>query len=281
MPGDILRYAFLRQALETGSIVAVLAAFVGFFLLARGLTFAAHALPNIGFAGAAGAVLVGVQPVYGLFAFTALAALGIGAFGEELRERDISVAVIMTLCLGLGFLFLSLYSGYAQRAYGILFGSILGVSADDVRVTALAAIPTLAALLFLYRPLLFCSVDPQGAAARGLPVRGIALLFLCLSAVVVSLSIQMMGALLVFTLLVGPSATALRLTRSPRTAILLAAALGLAYVWAGVAIAALDGRLPVSFIVATIAFLVYAPLRLGRGMAGRRSPRRRASGEGI
>jgi hypothetical protein len=129
---------FMRNALATGSIVAVLAAAVGFFIVARSLTFAAHAIPNIGFAGAAGAVLAGVQPVYGLFAFTIAAAIGIGILGDKIRERDIVVAVLMTFALGLGFLFLSLYSGYAQRLYGILFGSILGISVENVLVTAAA-----------------------------------------------------------------------------------------------------------------------------------------------
>ncbi len=122
---DLLRYPFIRNALATGSIVAVLAAAVGFFIVARSLTFAAHAIPNIGFAGAAGAVLAGVPSVYGFFAFALAAAVGIGIVGTSSRERDIAVAVFMTFALGLGFLFLSLYSGYAQRVYGILFGSIL------------------------------------------------------------------------------------------------------------------------------------------------------------
>ena len=128
---DLLHYPFMRNALVTGSIVAVLAAVVGYFIVARSLTFAAHAIPNIGFAGAAGAVLAGILPVYGFFAFALAAAVGIGVLGTKARERDIVVAVLMTFALGLGFLFLSLYSGYAQRVYGILFGSILGISARE------------------------------------------------------------------------------------------------------------------------------------------------------
>ncbi len=129
---DLLRYPFMRNALITGSIVAVLAGAIGYFIVARSLTFAAHAIPNIGFAGAAGAVLTGILPVYGFFAFALAAAVGIGIVGKRARERDIVVAVLMTFALGLGFLFLSLYAGYAQRVYGILFGSILGISVGSV-----------------------------------------------------------------------------------------------------------------------------------------------------
>lgn len=259
---DLLHYQFMRNALVTGSIAAVLAAVVGYFIVARSLTFAAHAIPNIGFAGAAGAVLVGILPVLGFFAFALAAAVGIGVLGTKARERDIVVAVLMTFALGLGFLFLSLYSGYAQRVYGILFGSILGISSQNVLVTGVAAAIDLVLLLAIYRPLLFCTVDPQAAAARGLPVTMLSVLFLALAALAISLSAQMMGALLVFTLLVGPAATANRLTKRPGIAILIAALLGLAYVWIGIAAAALSGRLPVSFLVSALAFAVYLPVRI-------------------
>ena len=259
---ELLHYSFMRNALVTGSIVSVLAAFVGYFIVARSLTFAAHAIPNIGFAGAAGAVLTGVLPVYGFFAFALAAALGIGLVGTRARERDIAVAVLMTFALGLGFLFLSLYAGYAQRVYGILFGSILGISAESVRLTGVAAAVALMLLLAIYRPLLFSTFDPQDAAARGLPVTALSLLFLGVAALAISLSAQVMGALLVFTLLIGPAATATRLTKRPGRAILIAALLGLAYVWLGIGAAALSGRLPVSFLVSAIAFAVYLPVRL-------------------
>src|SRR5262249_45940379 len=125
---DILQYSFIQNAFLAGSLVAVVAAIVGYFLVVRGLAFAGHALSHIGFAGAAGAVLLGVDPVFGLLVFTIGASIGIGLLGKELRERDIAIGVIMTFTLGLGLLFLSLYSGYAERAYSILFGTILGIS---------------------------------------------------------------------------------------------------------------------------------------------------------
>jgi zinc/manganese transport system permease protein len=273
---NLLHYPFMRNALAAGSIVAVLAAFVGYFIVARSLTFAAHAIPNIGFAGAAGAVLAGMLPVYGFFAFALAAAVGIGIIGARARERDIVVAVLMTFALGLGFLFLSLYSGYAQRVYGILFGSILGISVGNVLVTGAAAVLDMALLLAIYRPLLLCTIDPQAAAARGLSVSLLSALFLAVAALAISLSAQMMGSLLVFTLLVGPAATANRLTKRPGRTIAIAALLGLAYVWVGIGAAALSGRIPVSFAVSALAFAAYLPVRLvssprrGRGTGKRR-----------
>src|SRR5579859_991785 len=174
------QYAFLQNALLAGSAVAVVAAVVGYFLILRGLTFAGHALGHIGFAGAAGAVLLQVDPLYGLLAFTLTAAVGIGLLGQEIRERDITIGIIMMLMLGLGLLFLSLYAGYAERAYSILFGTILGISQHDVLVTGLFSLLTLGVLGGLWRPLLFSSVDPEVAKARGVPVRRLRVLFLVL-----------------------------------------------------------------------------------------------------
>jgi zinc/manganese transport system permease protein len=259
---DILTYPFIQNALLAGSIVAVVAAIVGYFLIVRGLTFAGHALPNIGFAGAAGAVLLGLDPVIGLFAFTIGAGIGIGLLGKEVNERDTSIGVIMTFALGLGLLFLSLYSGYAERVYSILFGQIIGISQQDVLITASASLGTLLALLFLFRPLLFSSFDPEVAQARGLPVRLLSIAFLILLAITVSLAVQVVGALLVFTLLVGPAATASRIARSPFWAIALAIVLGVSYTVLGIYLAAENGVWPVSFFIATISFGVYLPVRL-------------------
>jgi len=159
-------------------------------------------------------------------------------------------------------LFLSLYSGYAQRVYGILFGNILGISARAVVATGAAGVLILAVLAFLYRPLLFSTFDPPAAEARGVPVKLLSVLFMGVIAVTISLSIQVMGALLVFTLLVGPAATATRLVKGSCAAIFVSVGLGLAFVWFGVFLAAANGRLPVSFFIASLSFLVYLPVRL-------------------
>jgi len=259
---ELLRYPFIVNALVTGSAVAVAAAASGYFMVCRRATFAGHALPNIGFAGAAGAVLLGIEPVYGLFAITILAAIAIGMLARDLRDRDVTVGVIMTFALGLGFLFLALYSGYAQRVYGILFGSILGISVRAARVTAAAAAASIAVLAILYRPLLFSTFDPELAQARGVPVPLLSVLFLVILAIIASLAVQVMGALLLFTLLVGPAATATRIVKSPLGAIALSIALGLLYVWLGIMIAAANGTVPVSFCIASLSFVVYLPVRL-------------------
>ncbi len=259
---DALQYPFIQNALYAGSFVALVAAVIGYFMIARGLTFAGHALPNIGFAGAAGAVLLGIDPVYGLFAFTLLAAAGIAMLGRAARERDISIGILMTFALGLGLAFLALYSGYAERVYSILFGTILGISQQDALLTAIMSVLTVAVILVLFRPLLFSTFDPIVAEARGVPVQMLGMFFLLLTAISVSLSIQVTGALLVFTLLVGPAATAVRIARSPMWAILCAIMLGLLYTWLGILLAVQNGAWPVSFYIATIAFVVYLPVRL-------------------
>ena len=257
---DILQYPFIQNAFLAGAFVAVVAAITGYFLLVRGLTFAGHALSHIGFAGAAGAVLLGIDPVIGLLVFTIGAGIAIGILGKEIRERDIAIGIIMTLTLGLGVLFLSLYSGYAERAYSILFGTIVGISQSDVLVTVIFSVLTIGVLLALFRPLLFSSFDPEVAEARGVPVRLLAIVFLVLVAITVSMSVQIVGILLIFTLLVGPAATAVRIVQRPLWAILLAIVLGLSYTWLGIFLAA-NGTWPVSFYIATISFGVYLPVR--------------------
>ncbi len=265
---DILQYSFVQNAFLAGSLVAIVAAIIGYFLLMRGLTFAGHALSHIGFAGAAGAVLLGVDPIFGLLVFTIGAGIGIGLLSKEIRERDIAIGVIMTFALALGVLFLSLYSGFAEQAYSILFGTILGISQTDVFVTTLFCVITIVTVLFLFRPLLFSSFDPEVAQARGVPVRLLGIAFLVLVAVTVSMSVQVVGVLLIFTLLVGPPATAIRLVHRPVWAIALAILLGLVYTWLGIFLAAY-GSWPVSFYIATISFAVYLPVRFlvpfGRG----------------
>ena len=206
-------------------------------------------------------MFLGVDPVIGLLVFTIGAGIGIGILGKELRERDIAIGIIMTLTLGLGALFLSLYSGYAERAYSILFGTILGISQTDVLVTALFCVLTIGVVLALFRPLLFSSFDPEVAVARGVPVRFLAVLFLVLVAITVSMSVQVVGILLIFTLLVGPAATAVRIIQRPLWAILLAILLGLCYTWLGIFFAA-SSTWPVSFYIAALSFGVYLPVRL-------------------
>ena len=267
---NILQYPFIQNAFLAGSVVAVAAGLLGYFLVVRGLTFAGHALSNIGFAGAAGAVLAGVHPVYGLLAFTVGASLAISLLGKEIRQRDIAIGVVMTFSLGMGILFLSLYHGYAEQAYSILFGTILGISRADVLTSAVFSLALIAILAVMARPLLFSSFDAEVAEARGVPVRLVGAAFLVLTALAISMAVQVVGVLLIFALLVGPAATAIRLTARPGRAITLAVGLGLAYTWLGILLAA-NSTWPVSFFISMLSFGVYLPVRLLSGRGWRRT----------
>ena len=265
---SIFQYPFVRNAFLAGSIVAVTAGFIGYFLAARGLVFAGHALSHIGFAGAAGALVLGIDPIFGLFFFTIVSGIGIGATGKNLREEDMNIGIIMMLMLGMGALFISLYSGYAERAYSILFGTILGITGTDVLVTVAFGIAVCAVLAVIGRPLLFASIEPEVAEARGVPVRLLGIVFLVLVAVAVSMAAVVVGILLVFTLLVGPAATAMRLTRRPGSAMALSIVLALLYTWLGIFLAATSAW-PVSFYIASISFAAYVAVRLLKPMIGK------------
>jgi zinc/manganese transport system permease protein len=230
-------YEFMRSAFLAGGLVAVVAGSVGFFLVLRNLTFAGHALSHVGFAGATGAVLVGASPLWGLLAFTLAAAVGMGLLGERLRGRDIAVGIILALALGLGVLFLSLYTTHATQATAILFGNVLGV--DPATVWALLGLTgvSLGALAVISRPLLFATLAPELAAAKGVSLRRVSVLFLAIVAIAVAEAAQVVGVLLVFALMVGPAATSLRVTSRLGWGLGLAVLLALGETWAGIAIA--------------------------------------------
>ena len=264
MIDDFLQYAFLHNALLSACSVALCASLVGYFLIGRGLTFAAHALPNIGFAGAMGSVLLGFPPFWGLLAFSSGSAMAFSFLGKESRQRDQGIGVVMMLALGLGALFLRLYQGSSQKAYGILFGSILGVSETEAWGTLATSLLVAALVFFLYRPLLFSTIDPEAAAAKGVPVRTITVVFLLVAALTVALAVPVTGTLLVFTLLVGPAATARLLTRQPGRALVWAVVLAEIDVVAGLGLAVWQGTIPVGFFVTTISFALYLAVRLAK-----------------
>lgn len=260
---DIFQYAFMRHAFLAGTIIAVMAGVVGYFVVLRGLTFASHTLANIGFAGAAGAVLVGLDPVFGLLAFTLVGALGMGAFGRRLSQRDIAVGIILSVALGLGILFISLYQGYSTAAYAVLFGEVLGISQQDVVVTFAVGVFTLLVLGVMYRPLLFASLDEEVAEAKGVPVQFISFAFLLLLALAVAEAVQIVGVLLVFALLVTPAAIAERLAVRPASVLLLSVLLALLFTWGGLVIAYYLPY-PLGFFITTLAFGTYLALRLAK-----------------
>ncbi len=271
--GHLLAYDFVRNALIAGTLVAVTAGIAGYFVVLRGLSFAGHALSHVGFAGATGAVALGIPAVFGLLGFALLGAVGMGALGDRVRGRDVAIGIVLAWSLGLGVLFLSLYKGYATEAYALLFGEILGISATSVVVTAVASFIALGALALMYRPLLFTSIDPDAALARGVPVRAVAIGFMLVLGLAVATAAQVVGVLLVFALLVTPAAIAERLTATPVHAIALSVGFALAFTWGGLLLA-LCLPYPVSFFITTLAFAGYVSVRtLRRPVAIRvRSP---------
>jgi zinc/manganese transport system permease protein len=233
----MLEYDFMRTAFEAGTVVAIVAGSVGYFLVLRNLAFAGHALSHVGLAGATGAVLLGVAPFWGLLAFTVGGGVGMGLLGDQLRGRDVAVGIILSLSLGLGVLFLHLYTSYATQASSLLFGNVLGVSPEILRDLSILGIATLAALIVVSRPLIFATLDPELAEAKGVSLRLIAVLFLMITAVAVAEAVQIVGILLVFALMVGPAAAALRLTTRLQSGVALAIGLAVAETWLGIALA--------------------------------------------
>jgi zinc/manganese transport system permease protein len=267
----MLQYQFMVNAFEAGTAVAIVAGVIGYFVVLRGSAFAAHALAHIGFAGATGAVVLALSPVVGLLAFTTGSGVAIGALGNRLRSRDVTIGIVLAWTLGLGVLFVSLYTGYATEAYALLFGEILGISAQDVGFTVIGGAITLLAVAAIYRPLLFSSVDEAVAAARGVPVTGLAVGFMVVLALAVTEAVQVVGVLLVFALIVTPAAIAARLTSRPPVAIPTSAVLALLFTWAGLSVGFFSPH-PVSFFITSIAFASYVIVRLGTWWVGRLRP---------
>ena len=267
---ELLRYAFMQHAYEAGTIVALSAGVIGYFVVLRGLSFAAHALSHIGFAGATGAVLLGAAPIVGLLAFTMSAGGIMGALGQRLRGRDVTIGLVMAWSLGLGLLFTALYKGSAGLAIGILFGQIFGITSEEVAVTLVAGSLTVLALVALYRPLLFATLDEEVAEARGVPVRGLSIAFMVVLAIAVSEAVQVVGVLLIFALIVAPAAIAERFTTRPSRGVLLSALLAVLFTWAGLTVA-YYAPYPVGFFITTIAFWSYILARVVSGVIARRA----------
>src|ERR1700691_3954084 len=167
------QYDFMRHAFEAGTIVAIIAGIIGYFIVLRRSSFAAHALSHIGFAGAAGAGLLGINPIVGLLVFRRGGGIAMATLGRKAASRDVQIGTVLAFMLGLGVLFISLYSGYATEAYSLLFGEILGISIADVWTTFIAGILIMIVFAVLYRPLLFTSLDEDVAEAKGVPIFGI------------------------------------------------------------------------------------------------------------
>ena len=249
-------YEFMRNAFAAAGVAAVVSGLVGYFLVLRGQTFAGHALSHIGFAGATGAVLIGLAPLWGLVGFTVAAGVGMGLMGERLHGRDVAIGVVLALALGLGLLFLHYYTAFAAQATALLFGNVLAVDRATIATLFGLGAVTLAALAAIMRPLIFASLQPELAEAKGVPLRLVSTAFLAIVALAVSASAQIVGVLLVFALMVGPPATAQRLAGSLWSGLSLAAGIALAEAWLGIAIAYYTDW-PVSFCIALLSALGY------------------------
>jgi zinc/manganese transport system permease protein len=258
---QIFYYPFMQHAYEAGTVVAIVAGIVGYFVVLRRSSFAAHSLSHIGFAGAAGAALFGISPVYGLLLFTTVGGSSMAVLSPKATYRDVSIGTVLAFMLGLGVLFISLYKGYATAAYSILFGEILGISSSDVLLTLIAGLVILAAVALVYRPLLFASLDEDVAEAKGLPTLVLGIVFMLLVAVATSIAVQVVGVLLIFSLMVTPAAIAQQLAKRPGRAIIISVAVALITTWLGLFVAFYEPY-PVSFFMTSIVFVFYLLARL-------------------
>jgi len=262
-------YDFMQNAFAAAGIVAVLCGLVGFFLVLRSQTFAGHALSHVGFAGATGAVLIGVSPLWGLLVMTMVAGIGMGLLGDRLQQRDVAIGMVLAMSLGLGLLFLNFYTAYATQVTTLLFGNVLAIDRATIWSLLSLTILAIAALVIMARPLLFASLQPELAEARGVSLRLISVLFLGLVALAVAECAQIVGVLLVFTLMVGPAASAQRLTTRIWTGVALSVVLALAEAWLALALA-YETDWPTTFWITALSGAIYLltvprlPVRLHR-----------------
>ena len=234
----------------TASIVAVVAGITGFFAVLRGSTFAAHAIPNGAFAGAAGASLLGINVLWGLAVFAVGGALGIGALGRKARH-DVVTALALVVMLGLGALFVSVSTQYAEETYALLFGEVFGVSRAEVLPIGLLGVVAAVAIGVAFRPLMLTSALPEVAEARGVSTRRAEIYFLIVMALAASMTVPVVGALLMFSLMIGPAAAARSVTARPGTAMALSVLIALATVWLSIALS-YQTNWPLGFFVGTI-----------------------------
>jgi zinc/manganese transport system permease protein len=262
---------FMTNAWLAGTVVAVVAGVVGLFVVMRGAAFAAHAIPNGAFAGAAAAYWLGANELLGLGIFAGAAALGIGSLGERNR-RDVATALVLVLLLASGSVFLSLSGGYEPEVYGLLFGEILGVNTTQLLPVTLVGLVCIAVIVLAWRPLLLSTVLPDVAEARGVRSRPTDMAFLLVVAAATTVTVPVVGVLLIYSLMIGPPAAARALTRRPQSALALSVVLALVTAWAAIA-SSYWTNWPVGFYVGTFSAACYAGGRLGAGIArARRRP---------
>jgi zinc/manganese transport system permease protein len=253
---QVLQTTFMQHAFIGGTLVALAAGLMGWFVITRQNAFAAHALAHIGFPGATGAILLGVPVTLGLAVFCVGGGLLIGLFGSRGADREVATGTVLAAATGLGVLFASLAAANASATTNVLFGNLLAISTGQLWVFGAFTAVVVLALAVLARPLVFASVDPAVAEARGVPVRALGIAFVVLLALTITMAVQVVGTLLLFALVVTPAAAALRLTARPGAVAGLAVVFALGSVWLGLLLSAMVD-LPPSFFIVAIATLVW------------------------
>jgi len=251
---DILETNFMRNALIGGTLVALASGLIGYFVVIRRDAFAAHALAHIGFPGATGAVLIGAPVTLGLAVFCIAGGLAIGALGKRVDRREIATGTILAFATSLGVLFSSLATQSANTVTSVLFGNLLAISPAQLITFAIFTVVLVVALSAIARPLLFASINPQVAEAKGVPVRALGVVFMVMLGIVITMAVQVVGTLLLFALVVTPAATAIAITARPTAVVAIGTAIGLGAVWVGLVLSAMF-NLPPSFPIVTIVFV--------------------------
>lgn len=259
----------VKASILAAAVLGIVGGLIGVFVMQRDMAFAVHGISELSFAGAAGALLLGVNVVAGSLVGSLIAALIIGLLGARARDRNSIIGVLMPFGLGLGILFLAQYPGRSGNKFGLLTGQIVSVNFEQLGLLIGISVVVLAVLVVVWRPLSFDSLDPEVAAARGVPTRALSLVFMILLGLTVAVSVQVIGALLVLALLVTPAAAALRLSASPIMVPILSMVFGLVSAVGGILLA-LGGSLPISPFITTISFAIYLVARVVEAARARR-----------
>ena len=266
--GELL--VLLQNSILAGAVLGIVGGLIGVFVMSRDLAFAVHGISELSFAGAAAGLLLGVGVVEGSIVGSIVAAAVIGLLGSRARDRNSITAVLMPFGLGLGILCLALYPGRSSNKFGLLTGQIVAVDDPKLNSLALISLIVVVGLFIVWRPLTFASVDADVAAARGVPVRALSLVFMLLLGLAVAVSVQVVGALLVLSVLVTPAAAALRISSSPVVVPVLSTVFALVSLVGGILLA-LGSSVPISPYVTTISFLIYLVCRLASVRRARRA----------
>ncbi len=269
---ETLQMQFMQDAFIGGALTACVAAIIGYFVILRRDAFSSHAIAHIGFPGATGAILLGVPPLAGLVLFCTAGAVAIGTLGKQLEHRDVATGIILGLATALGVLFSSLAGAGQSALTNVLFGNLLAISRNQLLLFAAMTAVVVLVIAIIAKPLMFASVNPQVARARGVSTGALGIVFMVALAVATTMAVQVIGTLLLFALLIAPIATALMITARPLRAVGLAMAIGVASVCGGLALSAMFNLPPSFFIVAITSlgwFTATAATRLTRSSPNR------------